>query len=151
MRKLTTPFLIILIGLNMFLLSCGIFASDPPDSTYIETYENLTSQRIQLVFAGSTATDSFNIPANSDLKSEVGFVHNGDNPIEEFVKDLYLSNVTVRMYSDNKLQKVWSGPAESLGDTINNPFNYDSWRLELYQDAQHEGTIIFSITEDDLN
>jgi len=151
MKQLTQLSLIIMIGLNSMMTGCGLFGWDPPNRIYLESYENQTNQSIQLVFIGNVAKDSFNIDANSTFRTKVGFVHNGNSPINEFIDDLYASDIIIRLYSNNQLHNEWSGPAGNFGDTINDPFNYDSWELELYQDENHEGTIIFTITEEDIN
>jgi len=49
----------------------------------------------------------------------------------------------VQLYVSDSLVKTWEGPGGAYGDSINSPFNYDSW---VYED---DG-ITFTITEDDI-
>ena len=56
-----------------------------------------------------------------------------------------------------QLINEWSPPIGSFGDSINSPFNYDSWEASAYDEVVEtsgwefiHGELIFTITNEDL-
>ncbi|WP_320002674.1 hypothetical protein [Shiella aurantiaca] len=145
----------ILIGLSSTFIfqGCIFFIGEPPNGKFLETYKNTSQEDIELVFIGKELTDTVRVLANSVFVMKRGFTHNDDMPVNEFVGDMYRTGGIVQLYSQGQLHKEWQGPPGNFGDSVNDPFNFDSWEVELYQAGEYEnpkGTIIFTISDEDL-
>ncbi len=128
MHKLITHGRIILIGLSTSLYLSGcIFSIDPPKKHYKQSFENLTSEDIYIVFSYTASpNDTLYIRANStEIRHE--FVYSGSHPINDVANSFEQYGVVIKLFNELKVEKQkWIGPAGSFGDDINSPFNYDS-------------------------
>jgi len=150
MDKLTMHLRIILIGLSSMLSGCGIFSIDPPELEYKENYKNETSSPIYIIFENSSFKDSLFINSYTTVNKEI-FVDGEQEPIIEIVDGFSRYDVIIKLFTTEK-KKEWTKPSGSFGDSINSPFNYDSW---VYEPLENDSTgavgqITFTITEDDL-
>ncbi len=156
MHKLTMRLQIILIGLSViFLNGCALFSYDEPDELYLIEYSNFSKKDITLVLRNVTAeiSESYTIKPGNIGGSNNGLPL-GSNPTKGYLDDLDRSNVKIELYTeDEQLVKEWIGPPDNFGDSINSPFNYDSWKFEsLTPDAKNVvGKVTFTITDEDLD
>jgi hypothetical protein len=164
----------ILIGLN-------ITGCDPKESFYLHSYQivfqNDTDKEIKLIHhrLGSNGTDAGNtiikdtliVSANSKktsdyLRNPSDSAENGnfDIIIKESI-DVFFNEIgehgKLELYIGNDIIKTWKGAANYLGNVVNTPYNYDSWKVikydELINPSYDEfiyGEIIFTITNKDL-
>lgn len=61
------------------------------------------------------------------------------------------------LYAEDNFVKEWVEPAAYLGEKINSPYNYDSWKIVKYESVIEKsimefvyGEIVFTITNEDL-
>ena len=96
------------------------------------------------------AKDTLNIKPGQEITH---YEFSGVNDEETLILavDLY-SDDTIRLFKNDIFVREWIGPPGNFGDSINSPFNYDSWVLEsLDSDASDiVGKITFTITDEDL-
>lgn len=175
MNKLIKPIITILIGLN--LVSCDPYESFV-NPLYVQGIKNDSDQEIMLIFEVfySWEEDSiidtmmiapqskylgidkfyyFNIPIAGEEESDfiernISNYYNRDSPVID-VAPLY------KLYVQDQLIKQWGLPTGSFGDSINSPFNYDSWEASAYDEVVKtsgwvfiHGELIFTITNEDL-
>ena len=75
-----------------------------------------------------------------------------------FVIDSYFSilgsddETRIELYVGNSLVKEWTPPSGYFGNSINSPFNYNSWKFESIEPTGNNvvGKIIFTITNEDI-
>ena len=159
MNKLIVRLPIILIGLSLLLFSgCRLTDIDPPEKHYLERYLNSSIKEITIVLKNSNTSSivkSFTISKGNEengLYSGIAFT-GGDKPIENYVDNLsYASINKIELYVGNSLVKEWNGPSGNFGNSINSPFNYDSWSFKPIESTGNNvvGKIIFTITNEDI-
>ena len=148
---------IILIGLSTILLSGCPRKSD---KIYHQNFKNISGSEIHIIVISDVTfqeDDTLVIVAN-EIKTRRIFPTDPDADVNEAIRqnihDLdYLSD-TIKLIMENKIKKQWTGPICHYGDSINSPFNYDSWdfkRLNPDDSKNVIGEITFTITDDDLN
>lgn len=143
--------ILMMIGLNILVSSCGIFSIDKIDDNFLQKYENQTSKNIEIVFIGNSVSDTVRISPNSFFVSTIGFSSTENNAVQEFVDDLDRSDIRVNLYANELFIIQWLPPAGSFGDTLNTPFNYNSWLYEPIENrGATKGQIIFTISDADL-
>lgn len=175
MNKLIMRLPIILIGLS--LISC-----DPEetfqDHLYKRVFKNDSNKEIKLVYHnfGSSETDNGNtivsdtliLPPNSKRYDffEQGYSSEGvkeDNLILVIEGNVKVYNTTVlgvpkfQLLINSQLKKEWKGIAKYLGESLNTPYNFDSWKVKKYTEVKSPregefvyGEIIFTITNEDI-
>mgnify|MGYP003686084775 CR=1 FL=1 len=81
-----------------------------------------------------------------------------ENTISVYNDSAFFKQCKFHLYVGEELIKEWNRLAVFFGDTINSPYNYDSWELVKYDNVvKGEGWIfihrelVFTITNDDLN
>lgn len=160
MHKLIMHGRIMLIGLSMglYLSGCILFNIDPPNKNYIEKYRNSSNKEITIVMKKMTSTEVIEISTISQGKESSlhidSYFNGGDTPINGYVDDLVRGEIKkIELYVEGLLVKEWVEPPGFFGDSINSPFNYDSWVFEALKpdDRNVVGKITFTITDDDLN
>ena len=179
MNKLIKPIITILIGLN--LVSCDPYISFV-EPVYVGAFNNNSDQEIMLIFKKFTfhAGDYFLIldtmmiaPQSKYLVIDVDHglyfpLFEAEEEESDFIERAisnYYNRYTpsidetplYKLYVQDQLIKQWGLPTGSFGDSINSPFNYDSWEASEYDeviktDAFEEiyGELIFTITNEDL-
>ena len=180
MNKLIVPLIVTVIGLN--LSSCD------PEKTFItpvytQSIKNDSDQEIKW-FRYSLKV--FNDQEGGELVSKVDTtivnpntkklgVYKGqyfpipevgeeesdfiERSISRFNHYPYSIDIPIfKLYVGDKLIKEWTGPSGSFGDTINSPYNYDSWEVVKYDEAVQiegweviHGELVFTISNEDLN
>ncbi|MDB2317395.1 hypothetical protein N9V23_01400 [Flavobacteriales bacterium] len=179
MNKLIKPLIVTLIGLS--LSSCD------PEVTFIgpvytQTIQNDSDQAIKWLRYSLTVFN--NQGEDLVLKSDTTIVaphtrmfgvykgHYFPTPEvgeeETDFKERCISNFNhypysidtpiFKLYVGDELINEWMGPSDYLGDTINSPYNYDSWEVIAYDKVLDvegvevvHGELVFTITNDDLN
>ena len=91
----------------------------------------------------------FSLPGNNDsnyIKNSISIYDTND-----------FEECKFQMYLGEELINEWSPPTGSFGDSINSPFNYDSWEASAYDEVVEtsgwefiHGELIFTITNEDL-
>ena len=147
---------IIMIGLSTILLSG---CPGNPREYYHQNFKNMSGSEIHIIIIGDVlypGDDTLVIAAN-ETKTRLDLVAerdaDGDGVLRQNIDNLdYLSD-TIKLIMENKIKKQWTGPICHYGDSINSPFNYDSWDFEsLNPDPKNVlGKVTFTITDDDLN
>jgi len=157
MNKLTMPLPIILIGLSLFLFTgCILFNIDPPMKWCTVNFLNASKHNIIVKMINHPLSgDDTDILIPIESSSEEGtkeFVYE-NNPIEEYFSIIAdNSDVKIEIYLGNIIIKQWNGSSGSFGDSINSPFNYDSWFFESMKPTGKNivGKIVFTITDEDI-
>jgi hypothetical protein len=176
MNKLIRPLLVILIGLS--LSSCdpeetfhlnGYTQTIKNDSDHEITwlYHRLANKKEDLVLKSDTTivaphTRMFGVykghyfPTPEVGEEETDFK---ERCISNFNHYPYSIDTPIfKLYVGDELINEWMGPSDYLGDTINSPYNYDSWEVIAYNKVLDvegvevvHGELVFTITNDDLN
>ncbi|MDN4164146.1 hypothetical protein QWY31_01470 [Cytophagales bacterium LB-30] len=162
MNKWMRHLRIILIGLNSVLLfqGCNFLMFDPPEDKYAVDFDNSSEHNILLVFLANDSTnplywrDSLKINTN-ETKEHFRFVREGEmtNDIENIEKaSNRYSGFTILLFRDDELLKTWTGPSGYYSDTINSPFNYNSWEFKPASNRPENilSAVTFTITDKDL-
>lgn len=159
MDKLIVRLPNILIGLSILVFSgCRLTEIDPPEKYYFEKYLNSSNKEVTIVLKNSNTSSiakSFTISKGNEengLYSGIAFT-GGNKPIENYVDNLLYANINkIELYVEDLLVKEWGTPIGNFGSDINNPFNYDSWKLEELEATENNvvGKIIFTITDHDI-
>ncbi len=153
MHKLTMRLQIILIGLSVILLNgCALFSYDPPVEYYEGYFYNKASSEVEIIFKKKEGmTDTILVPSN-ETRLWGDFAKDDNLPSRQVVEILYDEDLAIGLSTNNTEKQEWIGPSGNFGDSINSPFNYDSWVFEaLTPDAKNiVGKITFTITDADL-
>jgi hypothetical protein len=153
MNKLTTHLTIILIGLSLIILTACPFRGDAPDEHYNQDFANTSNEEISLIFnsvRNKGLNDTLIIEPNQ-RETRIVFVATEKEAVENAVYHLDYDDYNVSIYINGELKKSWEGPPAYKGDSINSPFNYDSWELELNgSDSQNKGAVVFTISNSDI-
>lgn len=157
-RKLTLPIKIIMIGLSpLLIVSCVVLEMDPPDKFYLDNYLNRTGSILTLTLenAESQVVNTIEIPIGQEVSliSNSGF-NGGEKPILNYVDALEnTGNTKIKLYVDTNLKVEWKMPISDIPENINSPFNYNSWKLELFESPINNdvvGKIVFTISDEDI-
>ena len=175
MNKLTVPLIVTLIGLN--LSSC-----DPEhtfhEHVYTQAIKNDSDQEIKWVFQSlaykleelvldvdtmiiAPHTKSLGISQGhfysplDDDQQEFDFI---ENTISVYNDSAFFKQCKFQLYVGEELIKEWNRPAGFFGDTLNSPYNYDSWEVFKYDKVVKgegwifiHGELVFTISNEDLN
>ena len=174
MNKLIMLLTTILIGLN--LSSC-----DPEETFhehgYTQAIKNDSDQEIKWVFRGfATKLEERVLQINTmiiaphtkslgfsqghfyspldDGQEESDFIENTISVYDSF--PLNNEECKFQLYVGDQFIKEWNLPTGSFGDTINSPYNYDSWEVIKYDEVVQEGLqfihgeIVFTISNEDI-
>jgi hypothetical protein len=163
-KSITLVFAIVL------LQSCGWFGE--PETGYAIKIQNKTTDTLVVCFGKNYLAGYFTIHYNMIYPDtlarlmEMGIgVDHGDDPIETFCSEWGRGDSCWIYYYDNELRRIvensldtqnivpnpaslrilWKGPFQDMGDSVNNFFNNQSWRLG------NDFDIIFTISESDYN
>ena len=171
MNKLIKPIITILIGLN--LVSCDPYESFV-NPVYVQGIKNDSDQEIMLIFEifysweEDSIIDTMMIAPQSKYLGIDKYYYNIPKAGEEdsdFIErnisyNLHLADgktPSYKLYVQDQLIKQWDFPTGSFGDSINSPFNYDSWEASAYDEVVEtsgwefiHGELIFTITNEDL-
>ncbi len=177
MNKLILPLIVILIGLNLSSCDPEITIIDP---VYTQAIKNDSDQEIKwLFYALKTNVEGtpvlkidtiFIAPNAKSLGISEGYFfskpHDGQEE-SDFVENcisIYNSypfnneSCKYQLYVGDEVINEAMGPSGYFGDTINSPFNYDSWEVIAYDKVLDvegvevvHGELVFTITNDDLN
>jgi len=161
MHKLTTHLRIITIGLSIFLTisSCGLLLWDEPVEKHSINYINATQEIKTLVISTDSLTRAqFVVHEDSTILNptttytQVNFV--GDSDVLSTIREAvdYINSYVIKVYQADSLIKEWNGTPGYYGDSINSPFNYDSWEIVPVEDNPENivGAVTFTITDEDL-
>jgi hypothetical protein len=170
MKKLMPLLTAILIGLS--LLGC-----DPEETFYFYSYriifQNDTDKKIKLIYydlnSDGTGIESIidTFILNSNARIYFGDGASKESILEDNFELIIKEAVNIfnntpndskfELYVENEFIKEWKGKANYLGNTINSPYNYDSWELVKYEKVLNPsygefiyGEIIFTIRDEDL-
>ena len=118
----------------------------------VELDDNLVDTMIIAPHTKSLGIDEFyffSLPGNNDsnyIKNSISIYDTND-----------FEECKFQMYLGEELINEWSPPTGSFGDSINSPFNYDSWEASAYDEVVEtsgwefiHGELIFTITNEDL-
>ncbi|MBS9462728.1 hypothetical protein KIM67_09915 [Flagellimonas sp. 389] len=151
---------VLLIGLSLTsFISCGVTEMNPPDKIYLDNYLNNSSSnvRLELENLDGKVVNSIEIQMGQQLSllSSLGLGFNGgEKPIQSYVDDLVnTGNVIIKLYVDEDLRVEWTLLSGDLEESIKSPFNYNSWKLELFEPPFNNdivGKIVFTITDEDI-
>nr|WP_298995142.1 hypothetical protein [uncultured Allomuricauda sp.] len=151
---------VLLIGLSLVLFTgCRVTEMNPPDKIYLDNYLNNSGSnvRLELENVDAQVVNSIEIPIDQEMSllssSGLGF-NGGEKPIESYVNDLInTGNAIVKLYVDEELRVEWTTPFGDLEENSKSPFNYNSWKLELFEPPFNNdivGKIVFTITDEDI-
>jgi len=119
--------------------------------------EDVIGERINVLFENDTynsiklkrnATYDDSVIYEIDAREKFFAIKNfsiEDSDSRNGIESIALKSEKFELYVSDELVRTWEGPGGSYGDTLNSPFNYDSWEYDAIQDA-----IIFTITNDDI-
>jgi len=152
--------IIIMIGLSIFFStsSCGLLLWDEADDKLRIELVNLTEWPISIVGKPNDSS-VFNFNWKDSLRlnsgqSQVQFTYvaedlDSDSNIELAVGfyDKFI------IFKNDTVAQQWNGTLGYYGDSINSPFNYDSWEIVPVEDSPENivGAVTFTITDEDLN
>ncbi|PCI31155.1 MAG: hypothetical protein COB60_12580 [Flavobacteriaceae bacterium] len=156
-NKLIMRLPIILIGLSLFLLTgCILFNIDPPQKWCTVKFLNTSKHDIIVKMINhplSGDDTAILIPIESSREEGTKEFVYENNAIEEYFSIIAdNSDVKIEIYLGNIIVKQWNGSSGSFGDSINSPFNYDSWVFESIKPTGENivGEIVFTITDEDI-
>ena len=175
MIKLIQRGIIILIGLS--LMSCDP-AESFQDHLYKRVFKNDSNKEIKLVYhnfgssgtdnGDTVVTDTLVLTPNSKRQDffEQGYSSEGvkeDNLTLVIERNVKVYNTTIlgfpkfQLLVNSQLKKEWKGIAEYLDESVNTPYNFNSWEVLKYNETLNPrnnefvyGEIIFTITDKDL-
>ena len=175
MNKLIMPLIFTLIGLNLSSCDPEITIIDP---VYTQAIKNDSDQEIKWLFHSlayrpeelvlvvdtmiiAPLTKSLGIYQGhfysplGDGQEEFDFI---ENTISVYNDSVIFKQCKFQLYVGEEFIKEWNRPSGYFGDTINSPFNYDSWEVIAYDKVLDvegvevvHGELVFTITNDDLN
>ena len=176
MNKLIMPLIFTLIGLNLSSCDPEITIIDP---VYTQAIKNDSDQEIKwLFYALKTNVEGtpvlkidtiFIAPNAKSLGISEGYFfskpHDGqeesdfiENTISVYNDSVIFKQCKFQLYVGEEFIKEWNRPSGYFGDTINSPYNYDSWEVIAYDKVLDvegvevvHGELVFTITNDDLN
>tara|TARA_Y100001949_G_C15733172_1_gene220306 strand:- start:77 stop:508 length:432 start_codon:yes stop_codon:yes gene_type:complete len=140
-----TSYTIVILVLSLFFNSCCCKEPDL-EREYHVSYQNSTDQSVQLVIDRGATADSFNITSGLSHLIDETYMDNANSPINAYVDILSSDYAQVKLYANNALQQTWQGPGRDLEDSVNTPFNYNSW-----QTNSGNSKITFSIKQEDID
>ncbi|WP_320002675.1 hypothetical protein [Shiella aurantiaca] len=151
---------IILIGLisTFIFQGCNLFMFDPPTEWHRVEFENLSSHEIKLTFKANEGKntiihweDSFYIGSMVSYsvfnlvgdEAEKATIEKASNEFKDVIITLYIGSDSV---------KSWKGSSDYFEDTINSPFNYNSWEIRSVPKNPQNivGAVTFTISDEDL-
>ena len=158
MNKLITRLPIILISLSLLLFSgCRLTEIDPPAKWAVVKFLNSSDEDVIVKMINHPISyNGSDIIINIDSMNEEGsseYVFGEKNAIDSYFSILGGNDKTrIELYAGNSLVKEWTPPSGNFGNSINSPFNYDSWKFESIEPTGNNvvGKIIFTITNEDI-
>ena len=158
MDKLITRLLIILIGLSPLLFSgCRLTEIDPPEKWAVVKFLNSSGEDVIIKMINHPISyNGRDIIINIDSMIEEGsneYIFGEKNAINSYFSILGSDDKTrIELYVGNSLVKEWTPPSGNFGNSINSPFNYNSWKFESIEPTGNNvvGKIIFTITNEDI-
>ena len=158
MNKLIVRLPIILIGLSLLLFSgCILTEIDPPEKWAVVKFLNSSGEDVIIKMINHPISNNgSDIIINIDSMNEEGsndYVFGEKNAIDSYFSILGNDDKTrIELYVGNSLVKEWNGPSGNFGNSINSPFNYDSWSFKPIESTGNNvvGKIIFTITNEDI-